>query len=437
MVLGACGDEAPPLEEKTSCEAEKWLVERFPRQLDLLLVVDTSPSMADEQANLERNLWRMAEVLQSTAGGLPDVHIAVISADMGTGSAAVAGCTATGDDGRFLAPLDCPGPDGAFLVDESLVDGSGRVRNYEGSLGETLTCMALRGTGGCRFSQPLAAIRRALDGTHPEHAGFLRPDAYLGIVLITDEDDCSATSSVPFVGGDVFRCAELGVSCDGGPVGREPAEYTSCEPYAGSYLLDPADIAAWLRSVKGGDPNRVLLAGVFGNPRPFAVGADPDGQPTVLPSCESDLGRAGPAVRLAALFDLFPARSTWTSICGANFEDAFVLFADLIKHIISSPCLDASVATEDLDSSAPGTQLACAVSDVRYPVSDRQEETPLPRCPMLDDATPAAGDPRPCWYVTPEPERCSGASDAPLALRVARDAYPPPGTVVIARCSCG
>ena len=50
---------------------------------------------------------------------------------------------------------------------------------------------------GCGFEHQFAAITRALGadgrGAAPaENQGFLRPDAYLAIVMITNEDDCSA-----------------------------------------------------------------------------------------------------------------------------------------------------------------------------------------------------------------------------------------------------
>ena len=53
---------------------------------------------------------------------------------------------------------------------------------------------------GCGFEHQLASIDRALgaDGQGPAPAtnlGFLRSEAYLGIVMLTNEDDCSAPAS--------------------------------------------------------------------------------------------------------------------------------------------------------------------------------------------------------------------------------------------------
>ena len=76
------------------------------------------------------------------------------------------------------------------------------------------------------------SMTRALgaDGQPPpaENQGFLRDDAYLGIIFITNEDDCSARRSAfdcrrPTPSLDVaaratgsFRCNEFGHICDGG-----------------------------------------------------------------------------------------------------------------------------------------------------------------------------------------------------------------------------
>ena len=69
------------------------------------------------------------------------------------------------------------------------------VKNYTGQLEDVFTCIAAVGDSGCGFEQPLASVVRALgaDGrpAPPENQGFLRPDALLFIVLLTDEDDCS------------------------------------------------------------------------------------------------------------------------------------------------------------------------------------------------------------------------------------------------------
>src|SRR5205085_11472488 len=56
----------------------------------------------------------------------------------------------------------------------------------------TFTCMASVGAGGCGFEHQLEAVYAALHNNLPENAGFLRDDAVLVVVFLTNEDDASA-----------------------------------------------------------------------------------------------------------------------------------------------------------------------------------------------------------------------------------------------------
>jgi hypothetical protein len=147
------------------------------RDLDLLFVIDDSSSMADEQAKLAANLPVLVDVLETIEGGLPNVHIGVVSTDVA-------------DGGELLVGHPACQPRGApFIVDVS--DGLGRVRNYPGTLAEALACNAELGATGSDVEQPLESTRLALDDANLGNAGFLRDDAYLAVVIISDGDDRS------------------------------------------------------------------------------------------------------------------------------------------------------------------------------------------------------------------------------------------------------
>ena len=51
------------------------------RNVDLLVLIDDSPSMADKQANLAANFPRFIDVLSTIPGGFPNVHIGVATSD--------------------------------------------------------------------------------------------------------------------------------------------------------------------------------------------------------------------------------------------------------------------------------------------------------------------------------------------------------------------
>jgi hypothetical protein len=63
-------------------------------------------------------------------------------------------------------------------------------------LEDVFSCLATAvGVAGCGEEHQLQAVRVALNpqSFNQQNVGFLRADAYLAIVLITDEDDCSAS----------------------------------------------------------------------------------------------------------------------------------------------------------------------------------------------------------------------------------------------------
>ena len=93
-------------------------------------------------------------------------------------------------------------------------------------------------------------------------------------------------------------------------------------------------------------------------------------------------------------------------------------------------CLE---GTLDLDADAPGLQLDCVVSDVRFPGTDDQQETLVPACAAVP---PAPGE-MPCWQIVPDPDRCP-YSETSAVLEVHRGpATVPSESYVVARCSTG
>ncbi len=184
-----------------------------PGKLDVLFMIDDSSSMTSMQQKLAAQIPAFVSALQNLPMGLPSLHIAVVSSDMGApgDSTFALQCTARGDQGEFrlgtdgqrlrwgasggdAGALGCPGASlnsGATYI--SNVDG---VANYTGDLSTLLSCMTTLGDTGCGFENQLASISRALgaDGSPApsSNAGFLRPDAQLAIIVLSNEDDCSA-----------------------------------------------------------------------------------------------------------------------------------------------------------------------------------------------------------------------------------------------------
>ncbi len=177
-------------------------------KLDILFVVDNSSSTIDKQTVFAANFPRFVQALDAFPAGRPDLHVGVVDTTVDIGapgfSNGAAGCPSPdpGDDGLLQNTAriaGCSAPTGQYIVDGAGSDGT-RSTNYTGTLDQALSCIAQIGDTGCGFEAPLEAMQRALDGSRPENAGFVRADADLAVVIITDEDDCSVADN------SIFRC---------------------------------------------------------------------------------------------------------------------------------------------------------------------------------------------------------------------------------------
>ena len=416
------------------------------RKVDILFVIDNSQSMMEEQASLLANFPVFTNVLQTIEGGLPDVHIGVVSTDMGVGPFNIGGCTATGDGGALLVGDSSCRPTAANYI-EDVSDGTGgRITNYPGTLADAFRCNAALGIQGCGFEQQLESMRRALDGSNGANVGFLRDDAFLAVVFITDEDDCSTDDAQMFDTSQnaidtelgflhSFRCFEFGVECESGNGDpRAPGPRGGCYPREDSpYMHGIQEYVDFLKSLKE-DERMVVVATIAGNPEPVQVGRDTDNpeRPALVPSCQSASGKADPAVRLHHFAQAFPERNAFTTICNDDLSDALALIGGLIVDVVGNRCIDG--LPRDADVEADGLQVECTVSDV---VDD--EETLLPHCNMAaaedaDTTNPPASSNLPCWHVIEDPDQCP-ETPTRLAVLVERgDTSVPFGARVQARC---
>jgi len=454
LLLAACSDrDLSAIDPDRSGEAWTIIPISQNRQLDLLFVVDDSSSMRQEQASLAVNFPRFAEVLESVGGGLPDLHLGVVSTDVGTGPYDDGGsCAARGDDGILQVPAACPPlTDGARFISDVEVDEETGTRefNYTGTLADQFACMAELGTGGCGFEQPLEAAARALENRE-QNAGFLRDDAYFMIVFLTDEDDCSAVDRAMFDPaqddrdaplGELssFRCFEFGTTCDQTDE-RAPGPRTGCAPGDDdtSYMSGVDPYVDRIRALKP-DPGKLLIAAISADAAPVTVGIDPDrDQLRVDPACVvcpggaatgcpldptadgAALVAAAPAIRLRAFLDAFPQRSTWQSLCAYNPAIGDVDLSGALEQIALSygdhapPCLVGDLALP----------LECAVSEIANPGTADELEFPIPSC---DDAGPT------CYRIASDPD-CAD-SESGLAIDIDR-AGPTPiePTEIVVRC---
>jgi hypothetical protein len=177
MVLVGCNDLRQPCPGGVcgSSETHNYYEEPLATRMDIIVVMDDSPSMAAHQARALESLRKAFDSVFSALPAPVDVEMRVISSTA-AGDAAVPGC------GK-LAASDCAVPPGGILRQSRTC---GEPSNFDGAVATAVSCAARFPATGCGIEQPLAAIQASLESRG------LRRYAVLVVVIVTDEDDCSS-----------------------------------------------------------------------------------------------------------------------------------------------------------------------------------------------------------------------------------------------------
>jgi MYXO-CTERM domain-containing protein len=389
MIAGLAAGCAPPAGDGSTRVAGALGASR---KLDILFMIDNSSSMDSSQANLKTNLPKFMDVFKNLSGGLPDLHIAVVTSDMGAGDGSITGCSRTGQGGvfQFGPGIGCTATN-LDPGDTFISSPIGSTSNFTGDITAVFQCIATVGSAGCGFEHQLASVGRALGadglGAAPqENQGFLRPDAMLAIVLVTNEDDCSApvddvlydTNTNTNLASQVgppgnFRCNEFGHLCTRGGgatlapplrLSPNPSDLTTTVTYDGCVssetagrLTPIATYVAGIKALKADPANQIVVASIQGPATPYvehwstAPIADTGPWPSITHSCDAGpvVGFADPGVRLHQFVGAFGANGLEFPICVADFGPAL----STIAMKIAQP--DGSTGTGGSGTGAGGT----------------------------------------------------------------------------------
>ncbi len=323
--------------------------------VDLLFAIDNSNSMAQEQASLTQSFGTPLSVLAAVTTSL---HVGVISTDMGTRGYDVQTCgngdggVDSGDDGVLRTE---PSPALAGCAETYPPFLTWEVGDDVGELDNDFACVSTLGTGGCGFEQQLGAVVKALtvhaDGAN---AGFVRPGSLLGIMIHSDEEDCTVRDE-PEAGVIFDVDAELG------PLNLR------CHTYADEYVKPVAEITEALLALRPGQPDLLVVAEMVGIPpardndcvlrdmtdedfqclldlplMQEVIDDSAEGKGERLrPSCdELGLGEAFPPrrmVQLAREVDAAGGTGIVRSICEADFRPALQAVADALAARLTEP----------------------------------------------------------------------------------------------------
>jgi len=175
---GGCGESlATPPCEGEGCQTQvswrKTYQYTVNAKLDVLFVVDDTPAISPYEAVMAAGL---ADI-RRTLGALPQpasLHVGFVRAGACTSGTRGAACGIAAPE-QFLRAEWCE-----------------TTTNFSGTFADAFGCLGDLGAANCGPSRPLAAAAQALATPPPAGwEGFLRPEAYLLVVVIAAGDDAS------------------------------------------------------------------------------------------------------------------------------------------------------------------------------------------------------------------------------------------------------
>ena len=441
------------------------------KDVDILFVIDNSGSMEQEQITLGNNFASFIGVLED-----PDVdanyRIGVTTTDNGNANCATSGINDTTPEGGKIRAQSCTTREIEFewphsgptvqayadacvaLCPENVGDALSIVptptaldpepvarpwiqsiegiTNIEGGCGpgedpastgcvdmvQAFQCIGPQGVDGCGFESQLESQWKALELSKQaasDQYGFLRDQAVLAIVHVTDEADCSANTAVdqlvfdpsqstsPFWNATVPNssiCWNAGTKCTG-----SGAPFDDCVSQSYNYLgneigedfdsNNPDDQQQVLLPLKRytdqltgiemdkatlNGPDEAIVSIIGGVPEGFSTGAatltyQNAGDPSVQEQFGVDFGcssvvngeaqDAVPPVRLREFAEAFYSpvegyTSNLFSICADDYAPALEAVADAIAAKIKPGCFENCV--RDVDEATPGLQVQCKLT---------------------------------------------------------------------------
>ena len=413
VVLSVAGCLDRNLKPVTPCVSQGFVTsieQQGVDKVDLLFMVDDSGSMRPEQQILATNFPRMIQILvtgdrmlndvaghpETMTDNFPpvkDLHLGVVTCDMGTAGYAIPGCNHQpyGDDGvlRTAGDTSTSGCMASYPHFLSYPNGSESPTAFA----MDFACVAKVGTSGCGFEQQLESPLKALTpatspirffnnttghGDDPAtNNGFLRSDSIVAIVVITDEESSDVQNPNIFNPADpgVMQAMANGVSLN--IIGHFPP--------TDSYLYPTDRYVNGFQALRPNNPDLVIFAGITGIPLDLvpssggenydAILADPRMQYAISatdnskmkPACSvtfnepggaMDMRSADPERRLVQVAKGFGSNGTIQSICQTDFSPALDVIVSKIADKLSNVCLPRALNPDSVG------QVGCDVVEI-------------------------------------------------------------------------
>lgn len=360
--------------------------------VDMIVVVDNSGSMDEEQAILSEGLFTLIGALtEDAARKVDDVRVAIVSSDMGLQYGGKApdpevyegrkGWSAKGDDGEFKLKPEC-------IENEARTYLETNPDQPNAKLAEQFACAAKLGDQGCGIEQQLEAAVRGVERGKKEF-DFVRDRYLLAVIVVSDEEDCSIAHSGLF-GTPEWKGEKINLACNL-PVGNEE-----------KYLYPTSRYRKALAALKGSeerpDYDAVVFAAIVGVPNDDGGCQGPGDAlegcverpemelhpyvkedyplPIFKEACVrvddagNEVTAASPGRRYVKVAQDFGDNGYVYSICNADWSPAMEKIAKLIRDKTQGSCFDRALEWD------PATQTAKCDVFLKY----RHESAGMP-CP--------------------------------------------------------
>ncbi len=470
LAFGCSSRELSPLNPCTIAGvAESVKVDNI-EKVDLLIMMDNSNSMDVEQRSIAREIPSLIRILTTgdldgdTSQDFPpvtDLNVGIITSDMGVGDNAISSCDVPeGDDGILRS-------NGNVSLDGCQASYPTRFFNFQPErdgdpeqFAQDVSCVAVLGTNGCGFEQQLEAVLKAVTpssssiafGTgsarghaDADNAGFIREDSLLAVLMVTDEDDCSAADTDLYDMGSATYPGSLNLRCWQYPNAVYPIDrYTNglLATRADNDLLIFAAITGIPPEVEPNADEVIDWEGILAHPD-MVERQNPDEPQQLAPSCfVPGVGVAFPARRIVSVardLEAAGANTIVQSICNESYTGAIQAIIGKIADVLGGTCLpraltrkgDGTVSCSVVETLPMGANCdAVPGRTFRETNSDGQQVCEVVQLPSAGGASPEGQG----WFYddfsSDTLDRCPAGREQRIAFTVP----PMTGTVVGLEC---
>lgn len=305
--------------------------------------------------------------MPSTLGA--DVHLAAVSTDISEGGVFRRGPGDVIAKGCFSPPDDlasCQQRDPVLRTSDYKVDPNDPGSAIDATrLAADFRCLGQTGDCGEPIEMGLDSVRLALspENLTGPNQGFLRDDAYLVVIVLSDEDDCSQNGASTSGGDSACYAASRNL----------PSVELYLESLIRAKTRPGEDIT--VPDVRAEVLGRIFVAGIIGpdagplpeNGRDHPLACTRETVEGSGASAETFLSTGFDGKRYRELIQYFGARGLEQNICAGEYASALTQIGDVIGRNLNLRCLQDPPLTCQSDADCPSGEACVNPGDTTIP----------------------------------------------------------------------